>query len=89
MPGKPLPALRKPFAFLACSGLDAKRVVVAGVIILAEMPLVWGAPIGGAGEITAGTCWDCWAGGTPGAIWADPIDHPPSRLKPANSATDT
>ena len=47
MPGKPRPALRK---------FGAKRLVVAEVIILAEIPLPAGAPTGGTGELTAGGC---------------------------------
>ena len=78
IPGKPRPALRKPFAFSGRSGLGARRLVVAGVMILAEIPLEAGAPTGGIGEITTG---GCWAGSVPGAFWADPVDHPPKRLK--------
>jgi hypothetical protein len=47
IPGKPRPAPRK---------FGAKRLVVAGVIILAEIPLPAGAPADGAGEITTGGC---------------------------------
>ncbi|WHZ26054.1 MAG: hypothetical protein OJF51_000849 [Nitrospira sp.] len=47
IPGKPRPALRK---------FGAKRLVVADVMILAEMPLPAGAPTDGTGEITAGGC---------------------------------
>lgn len=47
MPGKPRPAPRK---------FGAKRLVVAGVMILAEIPLEAGAPTGGTGEIATGGC---------------------------------
>ncbi|WP_139077317.1 hypothetical protein [Candidatus Nitrospira nitrificans] len=79
IPGKPRPA--KPVVLPREAKLGATRLVVAGVIISAEMPPVCGAPIGGTGEITAGTCCDCWMGSPSGASWADPIDCPPSKLK--------
>lgn len=85
IPGKPRPALRKPLAFSGRSGLGAKRLVVLGVITLAEIPLEAGAPTGGTGEITPD---DCWAGSVPGAIWADPVDHPP-KLKQMAANIDT
>lgn len=47
IPGKPRPALRN---------FGAKRLVVLGVIILAEIPLPAGAPAGGTGEIATGGC---------------------------------
>jgi|GEM_PF-6093688 len=81
IPGKPLPAVLKRVALLRNSGPGAKRLVFVGVIIVAGRPLVWGAPIGGTGEITAGTCCSGWVGGVPGAIWADPGDHTPRILK--------
>ncbi|HWV44591.1 MAG TPA: hypothetical protein VN039_00960 [Nitrospira sp.] len=45
IPGKPRPALWK---------FGAKRLVVLGVIMLAEIPPALGAPAGGTGEITTG-----------------------------------
>jgi hypothetical protein len=56
IPGKPRPALRKPLAFSGRSGLGANRLVVAGVMILAEIPLEAGAPADGTGEATTGDC---------------------------------
>lgn len=47
VPGNPRPALRK---------FGAKRLVVADVTILAEVPPAAGAPTGGTGEITTGSC---------------------------------
>lgn len=47
MPGKPRPALRK---------FGAKWLVVADVIILAEIPLPAGVPTEGTGELTTGGC---------------------------------
>lgn len=83
MPGKPRPAPVNPVAPLSDLGVGAKRLVVAGVVILAGRPLVCGAPIGGTGETTAGACW---TGSNSDAGWADPIDQPPSRPNPTDSA---
>jgi hypothetical protein len=47
IPGKPRPTPRK---------FGAKRLVVAGVMILAEIPLELGAPADGTGEATTGDC---------------------------------
>ncbi len=74
IPGKPRPALLPGEA-----RLGPKRLVVVGVIIFAEIPFACGAPSGRTGETTAGTC--CWAESPPEASWADPVDHPPSKLK--------
>lgn len=76
IPGKPRPTVVTRVLLRDCT-LGAKRLVVTGVMILAEIPLV-GAERGSMGEITAGVS-DCWAEPVPGAIWADPADHSPSR----------
>ncbi|BFU90519.1 MAG: hypothetical protein NTAFB01_17060 [Nitrospira sp.] len=47
IPGKPRPALRN---------FGAKRLVVDGVIIVAEIPFAVDAPTGGTGETTTGGC---------------------------------
>jgi hypothetical protein len=81
IPGKPRPTVKRVLLLDGIFG--AKRLVVGGVIIFAGRPLVWGAPIDGTGEITAGTCCGCWIGSSPGAFWADNnVDHPPKRQNP-------